>query len=115
MLDKRHRVDLTYPDLHIIVEVFQNRVGMTVLDDFLKYRRYNVEEIFVQGTMTEEEIDTLIVKRKSSEATSKESQEAKADQKPIVRTVEFADKPKSPAKLHSDSRKVMNSLASPPK
>ncbi|MCJ1226339.1 hypothetical protein MMC12_002989 [Toensbergia leucococca] len=44
---KRHTVDLTTPDLIILVEVYKNICGMSVVDgDFHKLKRYNLAEIY---------------------------------------------------------------------
>ncbi|CAG8627216.1 6063_t:CDS:2 [Acaulospora morrowiae] len=41
-----HVVNLDEPDLVIIVEVFKSICGMSVLSDYKKLKRYNVESIF---------------------------------------------------------------------
>ncbi|KAI9202663.1 uncharacterized protein BJ171DRAFT_569450 [Polychytrium aggregatum] len=44
--EAKHTVDLKQPDLVIIVEVFKSVCGMSVVEDYYKFRRFNLHEIF---------------------------------------------------------------------
>ncbi|KAI9318905.1 hypothetical protein DFJ73DRAFT_336881 [Zopfochytrium polystomum] len=43
-----HQVDIKNPDRVILVEIFKGICGMSVVDDFYKYKKYNLEAVFDQ-------------------------------------------------------------------
>lgn len=47
--DQGHVVDLKNYDKLILVECFKNNIGMSVLEDYLKYNRYNLDQMFEQA------------------------------------------------------------------
>ncbi|CAG8793063.1 3417_t:CDS:2, partial [Dentiscutata erythropus] len=49
-----HIVNLDDPDLVIIVEIFKNICGMSVLSDYKRLKKYNIESIFEDKEQNEE-------------------------------------------------------------
>eukprot|EP00123_Amoebidium_parasiticum_P020958 comp5919_c0_seq1/m.1773 comp5919_c0_seq1/g.1773 ORF comp5919_c0_seq1/g.1773 comp5919_c0_seq1/m.1773 type:complete len:300 (-) comp5919_c0_seq1:24-923(-) len=47
--DKGHKVDLTAPEWVVIVEVVGKYTCLSVVQDFYKYKKYNVHEVVGQG------------------------------------------------------------------
>ncbi|WWC71452.1 uncharacterized protein I206_105408 [Kwoniella pini CBS 10737] len=45
LLDKSHSVDLKNPEKTILLELYKNSVGMTILDDYERFKRYNPSSI----------------------------------------------------------------------
>ncbi|RIA92091.1 hypothetical protein C1645_765917 [Glomus cerebriforme] len=60
LVGDQHKVNLVEPELVIIVDVFMGVCGMSILEDYKKLKRYNIERIF-------EELN----KKKSEETKSK--------------------------------------------
>ncbi|KAI9298207.1 hypothetical protein K502DRAFT_327621 [Neoconidiobolus thromboides FSU 785] len=50
-----HKVDLDNPDLTIVVEIFKSICGISVLTDFNKYKKYNIQLVADQARLKEEE------------------------------------------------------------
>lgn len=54
--DHGHRVDLKQFDLFIMVECYKNNIGMSVMENFQKYEKFNLQQIFekdmAQGTVS---------------------------------------------------------------
>ncbi|GBB86422.1 hypothetical protein RclHR1_12870004 [Rhizophagus clarus] len=46
LVGDQHKVNLVDPKLVIIVDVFMNICGMSVLEDYTKLKKYNIEKIF---------------------------------------------------------------------
>lgn len=45
IVGEKHKVNLTNPKLFIIVEIFKTICGMSVVEDYFKYKKFNLEEI----------------------------------------------------------------------
>lgn len=59
-VDKKHYADLTFADETLIVEVIKHVYMITILDDWLIQRKYNVQQLAsLGGPMTAEEITQL--------------------------------------------------------
>lgn len=69
--DHGHKVDLKAYDKLILVECFKNNVGMSVVDSYDKYQKYNLQQIFEKESQSVGESRV-----KDSGATIKESTEA---------------------------------------
>jgi len=45
LVGSRHKVDLTNPEKAIVVQVFKSYVAMSVVSEYAKYRKYNLQEV----------------------------------------------------------------------
>lgn len=73
-IDKKHYADLTFADETLIVEVIKHVYMITILDDWLLQRKYNVQQLVtLGGPMTTEEIaqrrEKAILKRPKKDTT----------------------------------------------
>ena len=46
VIGEKHKVNLTNPTLFVVVEIFKTVCGISVVDDYFKYKKYNMEEVF---------------------------------------------------------------------
>lgn len=46
VIGEKHKVNLTNPSLFVIVEIFKTVCGISVVEDYFKYKKYNMEEVF---------------------------------------------------------------------
>ena len=46
MVGSKHRVSLDEPDLVIMVQLFMNLCGVSVLPHYQKYKKYNIQEFY---------------------------------------------------------------------
>ncbi|KAI8814160.1 hypothetical protein BJ742DRAFT_766569 [Cladochytrium replicatum] len=46
LVPKHHRVDLKHPELCIMVEVIKSVCGISVVEDYYKFKKYNIEAMF---------------------------------------------------------------------
>ncbi|OUM56833.1 hypothetical protein PIROE2DRAFT_25751, partial [Piromyces sp. E2] len=45
VIGEKHKVNLTNPSLFVIIEIFKTVCGISVVDDYFKYKKYNMEEV----------------------------------------------------------------------
>ncbi|CAB4476067.1 hypothetical protein RhiirA5_350926 [Rhizophagus irregularis] len=60
LVGNQHKVNLDDPKLVIIVDVFMNICGMSILEDYKKLKKYNIEKIFEELNKKESEETDLI-------------------------------------------------------
>ncbi|ORX75087.1 hypothetical protein BCR32DRAFT_297106 [Anaeromyces robustus] len=46
VIGEKHKVNLTNPQLFVIIEIFKTICGISVVDDYFNYKKYNMEEVF---------------------------------------------------------------------
>ncbi|KAI8815315.1 hypothetical protein BJ742DRAFT_11919 [Cladochytrium replicatum] len=46
LVPKHHRVDLKHPELCVMVEVIKSVCGISVVEDYYKFKKYNIEAMF---------------------------------------------------------------------
>lgn len=69
-LNPKNKVDLTNPELTIIVEVIKAVCCISVVKDYTLYRKYNVQEVVKEDTP---KADAAAAKSESSAAEQKET------------------------------------------
>lgn len=74
--DHGHRVDLKQYDKLILVECYKSNVGMSVVNDYLTYEKFNLQQIFEKG-MEREEKNEEEKEKKSVKEDGKEKEENK--------------------------------------
>ncbi|RGB43568.1 hypothetical protein C1646_680412 [Rhizophagus diaphanus] len=60
LVGNQHKVNLVDPELVIIVDVFMNICGMSILEDYKKLKKYNIEKIFEELNKKKSEETDLI-------------------------------------------------------
>ena len=81
-LNPKNKVDLTNPELTIIIEVIKAVCCISVVKDYTLYRKYNVQEVVKEDTpkpdVTTAKTDTITAEQKEkndAEETKKEGEE----------------------------------------
>eukprot|EP00066_Takifugu_rubripes_P007125 XP_003972419.1 PREDICTED: THUMP domain-containing protein 1 [Takifugu rubripes] len=72
-LNPKNKVDLTSPELTIIVEVIKAVCCISVVKDYTLYRKYNVQEVVKDETL---KADVNLAKTESNTAEKKEAQDS---------------------------------------
>ncbi|CCH42573.1 THUMP domain-containing protein 1 [Wickerhamomyces ciferrii] len=83
--DHGHKVDLKKFDKLILVECFKNNIGMSVVNNYEKYQKYNLQQIFEKQLKEDNTLSRSatpkIIKNDEVKEESKESKESKDEQK----------------------------------
>lgn len=69
-LNCKNKVDLTKPQLTIIVEVIKAVCCFSVVKDYKLYKKYNVQEVIKDDTPTAQQVETEAKDGENSEARS---------------------------------------------
>lgn len=88
-LNPKNKVDLTNPELTIIVEVIKAVCCISVVKDYTLYRKYNVQEVVKEDTP---KADVTTAKTESKAAEQKETHSAEATNKEEEKDEEDSDK-----------------------
>ncbi|ONH69074.1 tRNA acetyltransferase TAN1 [Cyberlindnera fabianii] len=77
--DHGHKVDLKKYEKLILVECFKNNIGMSVVDDYDKYQKYNLQQIFEKNAGDVPSGDSRVgasgVKKEEKKEEKKEKEE----------------------------------------
>ncbi|XP_062289451.1 THUMP domain-containing protein 1 [Scomber scombrus] len=80
-LNPKNKVDLTNPELTVIVEVIKNVCCLSVVKDYALYRKYNVQEVVKEDIpkpdVTTPKIDTTTAEQKEKSDAEEAKQEEK--------------------------------------
>lgn len=84
-LNPKNKVDLTNPELTIIVEVIKAVCCISVVKDYTLYRKYNVQEVVKEDTpkpdVTTAKTDSNTAEQKEKHDAEDTNQEEKKDEK----------------------------------
>lgn len=75
-LNPKNKVDLTNPELTIIVEVIKAVCCISVVKDYTLYRKYNVQEVVKEDTP---KLDVATAKTDTNTAEEKEKHDAETN------------------------------------
>lgn len=75
-LNPKNKVDLTNPELTVIVEVIKAVCCISVVKDYTLYRKYNVQEVVKEDTP---KLDVATVKTDTNTAEEKEKHDAETN------------------------------------
>ncbi|KAK6205279.1 thump domain-containing protein [Scheffersomyces amazonensis] len=69
-----HQVDLKNYDKLIMVECYKTNVGMSVVDNYLKYEKFNLQQIFEKNLPDDSSDSTSRVKKSSEQKTESDNE-----------------------------------------
>lgn len=72
--DHGHKVDLKKYEKLIMVECYKNNIGMSVVSDYLKYEKYNLQQIF-EKDMGESSVSRVAASAQGKEKRKEEREE----------------------------------------
>ncbi|XP_057698537.1 THUMP domain-containing protein 1 [Corythoichthys intestinalis] len=72
-LNPKNKVDLTQPDLTIILEVIKSVCCVSVVREYMRYRKYNLQEVVKEEEPKKEEGGTIIEKVPAEPASEEEA------------------------------------------
>lgn len=82
-LNPKNKVDLTNPELTIIVEVIKAVCCISVVKDYTLYRKYNVQEVVKEDTpkpnVTRAKMDTNTTEQKDESETNQEEKKGEEE------------------------------------
>lgn len=90
-LNPKNKVDLTNPELTVIVEVIKAVCCISVVKDYTLYRKYNVQEVVKEDTP---KADVTTAKTESNAAEQKETRAAEETSKEEGKGEEDKNAPK---------------------
>lgn len=79
-LNPKNKVDLTNPELTIVVEVIKAVCCLSVVKDYSLYRKYNVQEVVKEDT-PKPDAETETPGEKDEKETNKEEKETNKEEK----------------------------------
>lgn len=85
--DHGHSVDLKKFDKLVLVECFKNNIGMSVVSDYEKYQKFNLQQIFEKGGSEQAEENN----NDKKDASEKVSKERVVEEVPSVETDKSKD------------------------
>lgn len=97
-LNPKNKVDLTNPELTIIVEVIKAVCCISVIKDYTLYRKYNVQEVVKEDTpkpdvaTVKTDTNTAEQKEKSDETNQEDKKGEEENDKNVKQDNEVVDK-----------------------
>lgn len=87
-LNPKNKVDLTSPELTIIVEVIKAVCCISVVKDYTLYRKYNVQEVVKDETPKAHETEPDTAEQKEAQDTEETDREKREDEENGIKNMQ---------------------------